>query len=341
MKKINSFTLIITCLIVLLSVFYFLFNKSNITKETKFLLGTICEITVVHEDKNLREKSIEAAYSAVSNIGKEMSIFDENSVLSKINREAFSKAVSLTPNIAFVLEQSLYFSKFSNGAFDVTAKKLSDLWGFTSGKEYVPAEDEIKKVLTEVGYKNILISDDGENKKVSFAVNGIELDFGGIAKGYACDLAVQKLKEFGIENAMVNIGGNIFALGNAPGKNGWQIAVRNPRDAEKFAGIVRLKNQAVSTSGDYEQFFLRGEARYSHIIDPTTGFPVKGSVAVSVISESAMVSDALSTAFFVLGLNDTEKIVSKMNSVEVLFYYEKDGEMNDWASANFDMQKEY
>jgi thiamine biosynthesis lipoprotein len=174
--------------------------------------------------------------------------------------------------------------------------------------------------LKDVGYKNIEL--DSENVSVKFLNKGTKIDFGGIAKGYAVDRAKDILISRGIKNSLINLGGNIFALGNAPGKKNWRIGVHDPRNKGKLLHSFELTNRAISTSGNYERFFeIRGK-RYSHIINPITGIPCQGIISVTVVADSAEEADALSTAIFVMGEEKGLNLAKSIKGIKVLILKE-------------------
>jgi thiamine biosynthesis lipoprotein len=178
----------------------------------------------------------------------------------------------------------------------------------------VPEEERIKNVLELVGTDKIILKE--LENVIEFSVSGMKIDLGAIAKGYAVDCAVKKLKENNIKNCLINAGGQIYALGDKFGL-AWKIAIRNPRGKDLIDYLV-LKDKAVSTSGDYEQYFIKGKKRYAHIFNPKTGYPVdSGVVSATVIAQDGITADALSTAIFVLGKEKGQELAQKFPSVEV------------------------
>jgi thiamine biosynthesis lipoprotein len=189
-----------------------------------------------------------------------------------------------------------------------------DIWGFTSKNYCLPSEEEINKALESVGMEKISFND-SENV-VEFKTSGMSIDLGGIAKGYALDSAVRKLKLSGINNCLINAGGQVYALGDNYGK-AWKVAIKNPR-GKGIADYLEIKNSSVATSGDYEQYFIRDAKRYSHIMNPKTGYPAdSGIISVTVISPSALVSDALSTSIFVMGKDKGKALAASFADTQV------------------------
>jgi len=232
-------------------------------------------------------------------IERVFSKFDENSEISRINKTAGLENVKTSKEVFSLMERSVYYSKISNGAFDITIGPLMEIWGFVKKDKIIPSDYAIEDALKHVGYKNIEL--DAGELSIRFLDKGVKVDFGGIAKGYAVDRARDILLSAGIKNGLVNLGGNIFALGNAPGKKSWTIGVEDPRNKNKTLKNFELTDKAISTSGNYERFFEIGGKRYSHIINPVTGRPCQGIISVTVVADSAEKADALSTAIFVMG----------------------------------------
>lgn len=206
---------------------------------------------------------------------------------------------------------SLEFARSSGGSFSPAVNPLMRLWGFRSknGKPRIPAQSEIEKALRLSDYRNVSVATN-RNGTVTFKslAEGTELDLGGVAKGYAVDLAFARLKEAGAENFLINLGGNIKVGGKAPGgRKKWRIAVRDPMNRDRLTGetILLESGEAVSTSGSYERFVVIGGEKHSHIMDPKTGRPCKGTGSASVVSRSAMEADARSTSEFVLRARKT------------------------------------
>ncbi|MDD4900202.1 MAG: FAD:protein FMN transferase, partial [Candidatus Omnitrophica bacterium] len=214
----------------------------------------------------------------------------------------------------FVLKKSREFFRLSAGAFDVTTAPLVDLWGFTNRKFYLPSEQEIQQALKLVGSDKIILRND--DNVVKFSLPDLKIDLGAIAKGYALDCAANKLKERGIENCLINAGGQVLCVGTNYGKP-WRVAVKDP-GSNKVIRILQLKNQSVSTSGDSEQYFIQGNKRYGHIFNPKTGYPVSSKLSsVTVVAPDGLTADALSTSVIVLGKQKGLELVNKFPGAKV------------------------
>lgn len=263
--------------------------------------------------------TLEAALDEVDRIDRLMSHYKADSPLSQLNRSASDGPVALDAELfAFVVE-SLRYSQDSDGAFDVTVGPLMKAWGFFRGEGRVPSEREISELRTRVGYEHVVV--DMERRTVRFDAPGVELDLGGIAKGYAVDRVVGLLKSHGVAAALVSAGGStIYGLGSPPGRRGWDVALRDPIDSRKVALTVRLRDSVLSVSGRSEKSFEIGGVRYSHIMDPRTGRPVQGVLGVAVVTSDGTQGDALDDAFYVEGVERTREHLKRLPGTEAFFF---------------------
>ncbi len=307
-------------------IFYFLVfilagcGQGQLIKETRALMDTFCEISCYGGNEDAAVSAIDAAFKEMERIEHVFSKFDENSEVSKINRLAGLEKVMASEEVFKLTERSVYYSSISDGAFDITVAPLMEIWGFVRKHKVIPDKDAVENALKSVGYKNIAL--DPEELSIRFLNKGVKVDFGGIAKGYAVDRAKDVLVSKGIKNGLVNLGGNIFALGNAPGNKAWKIGVEDPINKGKLLRSFELRDNAISTSGNYERFFAIGGKRYSHIINPVTGEPCQGIISVTVIADSAEEADALSTAIFVMGEEKGINLAKSIKGIKVLILKE-------------------
>ncbi|MBN1574460.1 MAG: FAD:protein FMN transferase [Deltaproteobacteria bacterium] len=334
LKSILKYILPFIVVAVLFSVWYFKRRTVTVT-DTRLMLGTVVEITVMGEAGERRDILYEAVESAFLKIAEIETIADRHtakSEISKLNRMAKEGELGPIPvsdEIIEMLDLSRIVSERSDGAFDITVAPIIDLWDFSSdGKGRVPDEDEIRKRLKLVDYRNVAV--EKGTKEVSFRKTGTRLDLGGIAKGYAVDEAAEVLRKLGIKSGVVNAGGDIAVIGyKGGGKKGgdpWRIGIQDPRNPKGLIAVLRLNDASVVTSGDYERYFIENGKRYHHIIDPKTGYPSDSSISVTVVAKNTALADALATAIFVLGperglrlVKDfAEKTGDGENSVEAL-----------------------
>lgn len=276
-------------------------------------------IAVYGEDEQKLAAAVCAALDEVDRIDRLMSHYKPDSPLSKLNRTAASQAVKVEPELFDFIAECLRYSRESDGAFDVTVGPLLKAWGFFRGEGKMPISKELADARGKVGWQHVIL--DEKEKTIRFDRAGVELDLGGIAKGYAVDRAVEVLKQNGIRRALVSAcGSTIYGLGAPPGEGGWEVKLRDPVNSQKTAMSVRLKDRALSVSGSYEKFFELGGKRYSHIMDPRTGQPVQGMLSVAVLSDTGMAGDALDNVFYVLGVERSRTLPDKLTGVEAIFF---------------------
>jgi len=265
---------------------------------TFFSLDTVVDVKYKGYNKRVEQK-IKNEFKRIYN---KFSPSVRSSVLNSINRGGKRK---IDRETLYLIKESLLFYKKSNGIFDITVKPLLDLWGFESDKRRVPSKKEIKKALKFVSSKRILLT----NNEINLP-EGFKIDLGGIAKGYAVDRAAHIFKKAGINNFLINAGGDLIAEGvNDKGKP-WVIGIQHPRSS----GIIKVfsvKNKAVATSGDYQRYFIKNGIRYCHIISPFTGYPYRKWASMTVIADDCITADALSTAFFGMDIDTIEKTINK------------------------------
>jgi thiamine biosynthesis lipoprotein len=266
------------------------------------IMGSVYRVAVYGENRGTLASAVQAAFDEARRLDHLLSNYREDSELSRINRLAADGPVEISKEMADLLERCLEYSRASEGAFDITVGPLMKVWGFYRGEGKLPGRWTLWRTLRNVGYQNLEL--DLEGSRVRFRRPGVELDPGGIGKGYAVDRMVDVLKRAGIRSAMVSAGNSsLYALGRPPGEErGWRVRIRDPKRAEITAAEVYLTDESLSTSGAYEKFFDVDGKLYSHIMDPRSGAPAEGTLSVSVLSPFTIDSEAWATAFFVNGL---------------------------------------
>jgi thiamine biosynthesis lipoprotein len=320
----NNRILFIILGVLLVIALYILIPKGpiEINSGYRMVMGTFARVVVVATDRDIANKCIEAAFAEIYKVDELMSSYKSNSQISIVNREGFNRAVEVSDSVYEVLQRSIEFSKLTNGAFDITVGPLVDLFHSSEKIEVAPSEEEIAQAKAKVGFEKLILDD--SNKTVRFAVEGMRLDLGGIAKGYAVDKAIEAAKQAGAVGAMVDIGGDIRCFGKAPkGKDNWLIGLQNPStssDAGEDNILLELKltSQAVATSGDYQQFVLIKDKRYSHIINRQTGTSSEGLSSVTIIADNATDADALATAVSVMGMDIGLVLIEKLPDTEAI-----------------------
>lgn len=284
------------------------------------VMGTLLEVTVWEEDEARAADALRRARAAVFRVDTLMSTYRPESELSAVNRRAGGDTATVVdPWTAEVLAASLAAAEETGGAFDPTVGPLVDVWGFHRERGGIPPAAARDSATLLTGWRRVEWAP--ETRSVRLPDAGMRLDFGAVAKGYAVDRAVVALRGAGVRRAMVDLGGNLRFVGTAPGGGRWAVGLRHPRDPEGPPLAVTLleDGEAVATSGDYERFFVHDGVRYSHLLDPRSGRPVRGVAAVSVVAPTGVRSDLLSTALFVLGPEEGCRLLASIPGVGALW----------------------
>lgn len=299
---------------------YSIFNNKgyNITTDSGFYLGTVISIKIFDEQET-NQMILNKAFDLIDTIENKLSKNIENSEISKVNRNAGEKPIQVSEGTFKVVSRGIYYSQISNGLFDITVAPLVDLWGIGSESARIPSQQEIIQVLELIDYNKLSLSD--EDCSIMLQSKNMAVDLGGIAKGYAADQIVDYLKDEGINHAVINLGGNICVLNDKPDGSLWRIGIQNPFNKRgTHVGIVKIKDKTVVTSGIYERYLEVDGERYHHILNPFTGYPVNNSLAsISIVSDSSIDADALSTVVFSMGLDKGSQLVESMDNVEAVF----------------------
>jgi thiamine biosynthesis lipoprotein len=264
-------------------------------------MGSTYSVAVYGEDRTLLETAVTAAFDEARRLDDLLSNYKRDSAWSEMNREAAERPVRVPREMFDLLSACQQYSRQSEGAFDISVGPLMKIWGFYKGSGRLPHRGEILAALRRVGYQHVKL--DPAELTVRFDRRGVELDPGGIGKGYTVDRMVEVLKEKAVEVALVSAAGStIYGLGAPPNEpRGWRILIRDPKDNRRTAAEVFLKNESMSTSGNYEKFFRAEGKVYSHIMDPRTGYPAEGMLSVSVMAPRALDSEAWTKPLFIHG----------------------------------------
>ena len=294
-------------------------------------MGTKAKVEFESDDSQQAAKLIEQVVAEMHRIDRLMSPFKPDSELSKINQQASRHPVAISDELFALLVKSEHFSRLTQGAFDISFSSVGYLYDYR--KHQRPDESQ-KKVLTpQINYRKILLNK--SEKTVKFENDKLKIDLGGIAKGHAVDRCIEILIGHGIKNAFVSAGGDSRVIGKKNGRL-WYIGIRHPRDEGKLIVNLPLEEVAISTSGDYERFFIEDGIRYHHIIDPKTGDSVRNTQSVTILAANSTVADALSTSIFVLGPDKGMQLINRMPDVSAIIINNK-GKMhysNDLISPN-------
>lgn len=264
------------------------------------LMDTMVTVTVVAASEEKAGAAIEKAFGVIAHLDGLLSAFSEQSEVSLVNRSAGIAPVKVSAETLELTAMALDVAEKTDGAFDITIGAESVLWDFVTKRR--PDDAVIRERLGLVNYRLVRI--DKKQSTVFLPKKGMRIDLGAVAKGYAADKAVEELKRQGLAAGLVAVAGDIRGYGRKPDRSGWSVGIRNPRMTgrdDEIMAVLELRDRAVSTSGDYERYFILDGKRYHHILDPGTGYPAAGCRSVSVVAPMGAGADAFSTAVFVLG----------------------------------------
>jgi len=277
------------------------------------IMGTAIRVELWSDDAAAGERAVRAVMDEMHRIDAAMSPHKPESELSRINREAASRAVPLSAEMADLLQRALHFSALSQGAFDITYAAIGHLYDYRSGTR--PTEAQLAEARPGVGWRHLRL--DAAARTVRFAHPRTRIDLGGFAKGHAVDNACRILEQRGIRHAYVSAGGDSRVLGDRRGRP-WHIAIRDPRRAGEVVAVLPLADCAISTSGDYERFFERDGVRHHHIIDPARGVSPAGVRSVTILADDGLTAEALSKTVFVLGVQRGLALVEAREGVDAV-----------------------
>ena len=270
-------------------------------------MGSTYSVVLYGNSQAEMRAAIDTAFAEVARLDSLLSNYQAESEWSEMNRRAAEAPVRVSLELFQLLAKCMTISRESEGAFDIAVGPLMKLWGFYKGSGHLPSRSEVADVMPKVGWRHVAL--DTENRTVRFDCAGVELDPGGIGKGYAVDCMVEVLRRRGFENALVTASDStMFGMGAPPEEpRGWRVGIKDPRNRRRTVDEVFLKDMSLSTSGSTEKFF-RAEGRvYSHIMDPRTGFPAEANGSVSVLAPHATDSEAWAKPYFIHGREWTEK----------------------------------
>jgi thiamine biosynthesis lipoprotein len=279
-------------------------------------MGTVVKVTLYDGGS---QEILDKVFERIAEIENLVSINKEGTELNELNENAGIKSVKVSDTSYDIIKRGLYYSELSNGGYDITIGPLVKLWSIGLPEAKVPTQQEIDKTIKNIDYSKVKINPD--TKEVFLSEKGIMLDLGSIAKGYATDEIIKILREEDVKQAIVDIGGNIYAMGLKNGDTNWKIGIQNPFDDRgNVLGSVEVSDKTVVTSGVYERFIEKNGVKYHHILNPDTGYPYKTKIAaVSIIADKSIDADALSTLIFTKGLDEGLNFVEKLDKIEAVF----------------------
>lgn len=289
----------------------------------QLVMGTFAHVVVVADDSATAKKCVAAALEEIRRVDELMSDYKSDSDIGRANAQAAEHPVQVSDSTYEVLQRSIEFSKLSDGAFDVTVGPLVALFREEKKAGVVPTEEQIAQAKARVGFEKLEL--DEQNRTVRFSVEGMRLDLGAIAKGYAVDKAIEAAQRAGAIGAMVDLGGNVKCFGSPPkGRDHWLIGVQDPNSAVEGLGgggilfTLKITDAAMATSGDYQQFVVIEGKRHSHILNPRTGVSAEGLSSATIITDNATDADALSTAVSVMGSPKGLALIEKLPGTEAI-----------------------
>jgi thiamine biosynthesis lipoprotein len=284
-------------------------------------MGTEVSVYLWHDDEVIGQDAVSAVFREVARLDNLMSTYIADSKMSEINRDAAIGPVEAGDELFRLITRSLDISLLTRGAFDITFDSVGQHYDFREGRR--PDEETISAELPRLNYR--LVEANRGDGTIRFLAAGVRINLGGIAKGYAVERGIEILRRYGVEHARVTAGGDTRLLGDRRGEP-WMVGIQDPRDNEKVAVTIPLENEAISTSGDYQRFFVEDGERYHHIIEPSTGQPASEVRSVTIIGPDAVLTDALSTSVFVMGVDRGLRLIATLPDYEGIVI-DREGEM--------------
>ena len=277
------------------------------------LMGTIVEITVVAKDEVTADKAITAAFKEIHRLEEIMSTYIPASDISQVNAAAGLNPVKVNKDLILAVKKSLEFAEISGGAFNIAIGPAIDLWKVTES-DRIPAQEELESIRPLIDYKKVIVNED--TGTIFLMEKGMRINLGGIGKGIAADYAYRILTEHGIISGIIAMAGDLRVFGKRPDGGIWNIGITHPRKKDNIIAKVHFTDMSISTSGDYERFFIKNGIRYHHILSPETLQPSRGFQSVSIIAKDSTTTDTLSTAIFAMGPDKGLKLLESLPDVQ-------------------------
>jgi thiamine biosynthesis lipoprotein len=277
------------------------------------IMGTRVAVELWHEDNTQAAAAMAAVMAEMNAVDQHMSPYIASSEVYRLNHQAFQQPVVVSEPLYRLIDKALYYSRLSDGAFDISFSSVGRYYDYR--QQQAPSDSQIEQKLAAINYR--LIKLNPADHSVRFLHADVNIDLGGIAKGHAVDRGIAVLQQRGISSAIISAGGDSRILGDRRGTP-WVIGIKHPRKAEAFAVRIPLSNTAISTSGDYERFFIRDGQRLHHIINPATGHSASAVQSVSILAPLAVDSDALSTTVFVMGIKAGLQLINRLSGIDAI-----------------------
>ncbi len=307
----------ITCIMLIICAAAFAAFSARQITETDYAMNTV--VTITARGANAK-KSADAAFAEIRRIERMTDAHNPKSELSKLNESAHISPVRVSDELFSLIELSQTISEKTDGAFDITVFPATELWKITSDNPRVPSDSEISAAADKIGYQNIVL--DSAEKTVYYKKEGMKTDLGAVAKGYAADRAAEKIRKSGTKNALLDLGGNIYALGKKSGGKKWNIGLQTPwKSRGEYFKTIQISDESAVTAGAYERYFEKNGIIYHHIFNPKTGMPAESDIqSATVCGKSSAICDALATAVFVGGKEMAETVMDEFKDYTVIVY---------------------
>lgn len=291
-------------------------SEEDLHEMTTFAMDTVMQFSIYNENG---EQLLTDAEQEIRRLERLFSVTMEDSEIAQLNYRAGQAVVSLSQDTLKILKQGKEIGNLTNHAFNITISPVVKAWGFTTDQEkHVPSQETLDALLPLTNPEDLVINEDTSTAEL--IKKGMSVDLGGIAKGYTSDAVTALLKEEGVTSGWFSLGGNVSVIGKKPNGEKWKVAIESPLNANDSVGILEVEDCAVITSGGYQRYFEENGKRYHHIIDSNTGYPAdKGLISVTIISKEGTKADGLSTALFVMGLEDATNLWRNSDDFEAVF----------------------
>lgn len=284
-------------------------------------MGSRFQITLVDKDSISAERNIDKAVAEITRIENLISEWRPETQISQVNQNAGIKPIKVDREVFDLTKKGLYFSKLTDGAFDISIVAMDKIWKFDDSMDELPSEQAIKESVRNVGYRNIIL--DSTNSTIFLRNPGMKIGFGSIGKGYAADKTRDLMKSMGVKAGIIDASGDISTWGTQPDGKPWAIGINNPFNDHKMAAILYFKENSVTTSGSYEKYVEIHGKRYSHIMNPKTGYPSTGLTSVTITGPNATMANGFSTSVMVLGEKEGLKLLKQFPEYHYLLITDK------------------
>jgi thiamine biosynthesis lipoprotein len=286
-------------------------RRRTVVKRTLPIMGTMAEFTIVHRDPRYAQRAIDAAYRALQDVERRMTRFRGDSEIGRVNAAAHIAPIVVSAGTRYVVDAALRWARASGGAFDPAIGRVVELWDIAHRHE-PPPDASVRRLASRGLHRKVETGVEGRQPVLFFTDEDVHLDLGAIAKGYGVDRAIEAMRALGVEHALIDVGGEVAAIGgSAPGEP-WQVGIASPDDPREVRYVVELTDGAIATSGDYEQFFRWRGRRYHHLMDPDTAAPRLTALhSVSVSASTCMDADAAATAIYGMPFEKAQQVLDR------------------------------